>query len=198
MNELSVVTELIPIEQFNLALEDDFIQAGQLLVDVGRKAFIGLGELVAWKMCRERAEDEDSQSAIIARYASAWGVSRSNLVKSVVNVTRFPEVARAEDLPPTVTYEVLSGSGTPEEAETGMQTAIEQGWGSGAVREAKLLKAKGLTPEGEWRRPHLFHRDGVIWMRDEHGEEVWLAKFNPEITELVQSGVALLRYRARV
>ena len=75
--ELPVVSELIPIEQYNLALEEEFIQAGQVLLEIGRKAFLGLGELVAWKMARECAEDEASRSALIARYANAWGVSRA-------------------------------------------------------------------------------------------------------------------------
>ncbi|NLF00903.1 MAG: hypothetical protein GX601_07985 [Anaerolineales bacterium] len=196
--ELPVVSELIPIEQYNLALEEEFIQAGQVLLEIGRKAFLGLGELVAWKMARECAEDEASRSALIARYANAWGVSRANLVKAVVIVTKFPEVERAEDLPPTVTYEVLSGSASAAEAEAGMRTAIGNGWGAADVREAKLLKARGLTPEGEWQRPQLFCRDNVIWLRDAAGAEVWLAQLNPELSEIVQRGIALLRYRARV
>lgn len=195
MSDLSTVRELLP-DGYDLAREEDFIQAGQVLVEIGRKAFLALGELLAWKIARERAEDEPSRTRIVARYASAWGVSRSNLIKALVLCERFPDVDPPADASPTLAYEIVSGSETAEEAEAGMERATSEGWGAQDVREAKMLRAKGLS-EG-WERPYLFCRDGFIWARNGTGDEVWIAYLNPQLTVAAQAGVALLRYRSRV
>lgn len=190
--DLATVQTLLP-DGIDLYSEDGFVQAGQLLVDIGRQAFIGLGELLAWKVEREQVRDRAGRDAIVARYAAAWGVSRSNLHKALVNVARFPEIARPEDQTPTATYEVLSGSDSAEEAEAGMQALCEQGWGVKEVREAKALKRQGLTQA--WELPYLFFRDNAIWARASDGHEVRVMTRVADDDPLVELGVGLVRYR---
>ena len=197
LTSLGAVAELLPdLGKYRLDVEDQFVQAGQELVTIGRKSFIALGELLSWKIQMEHAFDSTSATAILARYSAAWGVSRSNLTKAVVLVSKHPEVAKPADMPQTTAYEIVAGSDTPEAAEAGFSKAVEDGWGVDAVREAKMLMSKGLTEN--WERPHLHHKDGKVWARSADGTEVWVAEFNPDLDRLTQGGIALLRYRAHV
>jgi hypothetical protein len=191
---LATVRSLLP-DGVDLHSEDGFVQAGQLLVDIGRQAFIGLGELLAWKIEREQAQDRAGREQIIARYAAAWGVSRSNLTKALVNVQRFPDVARPQDHTPTLSYEILSGSDSAEEAEAGFDAATANGWGVRQAREAKALKRQGHTEL--WQLPHLFWRDGAIWARGDEGREVLVMAAVPSVEDdtLIGAAVGLIRYR---
>lgn len=193
MNALATVWALLP-DGIDLDTEEGFVQAGQMLVDIGRQVFIGLGELLAWKIDREQARDMASQEMLLTRYAAAWGVRRSSLIKALVNVTKFPEVPRPEDQVPTATYEVLSGSDTPEEAEAGLQALCENGWTVRHVREAKALKRQGLTV---WRIPRLFYRDEALWTVDEAGHSVVVLMRPPQTrgNTDVDAAVQLVRYR---
>ena len=195
VDELPNVRDLLPIERFNLETEEGFVQAGQVLIEIGRKAFIALGELLAWKVHREGATDPEGLTAVIQRYAAAWGTSRSSLMKAYVNVARFEEIERPQDTTPTQTYEILSGAEDPQDAEAGFDTMLSEGWGVREIREAKMLRSLGLT-EG-WEVPYLFYRDGMLWGRM-GGREFWVAYMNPRRRKLVQAAVAVFRRRCGV
>lgn len=189
--------ELLP-EGVDLTNEDEFIQAGVLLVDQINVARIALGELLEWKMWREHATDDESRDVIFARYAHAWGTSRTSLVKAWVLATKFPEVPRPEDVASTTAYEVLSGSATEQEAQAGMQAVAEYGLGVEKVREAKQLQARGLNKPGEWTVPYLFYRDGDIWARSSDGDEIRVWRADNRDNETAQKAHEVSRRRLHV
>jgi hypothetical protein len=156
----------------DLTNEDEFVQAGALLVAHIRTCTIALGELLEWKMRQEMAVTDDSRDKIFGRYAKAWGTSHTSLVRAWVLATKHPEIERPEDIGPTAQYEVLSGSNTPEEAEAGFDAASRFDMGVEKIREAKLLQKLGLNAPDEWDVPYLFYRDGDIWARASDGYEV--------------------------
>ena len=191
--ELGTVQDLAP--GYDLTLEEEFVQAGIDLVDLGRRAFIALGELIAWKIAREQADTHDSRSAIINRYAAAWGVSRSNLVKSVVSVARFPDVEAPPDIPNTTRYEVVSGAVDERDAEAGMDAVTSNGYNAHEVREIKALRADGVLSSGDWNLPQLECTDDGMIVAKRGGSECIVASRVKEGGELAEIAWALIQRR---
>ena len=179
----------------NLANEDEFIQAGVDLVTLGRNVVLALGELLLWKLRAERITDVESRTALLNRYAGLWGVSAASLQKAYVNVTRFPELPRPEDANSTLTYEILSGARDEVDAEIGFITAIALGYGAAQIREAKFLR-EHMGMDG-WELPTLAYDAGQFTVKREGVESPILVRSNQD-NDLVQQGLALLLYRARV
>lgn len=180
---------------YDLTREDEFIQAGVHLVQLGRTCLLALGELLAWKLEREGADTDAARSELFRRYAGAWGVSLSSLVKAYVSVARFPELPRPEDANNTTVYEVLSGASDEADAEAGFDAVTQQGLTAAGVREVKALRALGLIHG--WTLPYLFARDGWVWARDGQ-RQVRVAKLEAEADPLARAGLQLLRMRGRV
>lgn len=188
--------QMLP-EGMDLTNEDEFVQAGAMLVDQISACMIGLGEMLEWKLSRERAFDDEGRDRIFSRYAHAWGTSRTTLMKAWVLASKYPDVERPEDVAHTTAYEVLSGSDTPEEAEAGMQAVVQQGLGTEKVREAKALQRDGHNEKGDWSVPFLFYRDGDIWARASDGGEVRVWKAVNEGDKFADAARALSRRRMR-
>ena len=168
---LDTALAMLP-EGINLASEEDFVQAGILLISQIKLNWIAIGELLEWKMRMERAMNDESRDAIFNRYAREWGTSHTSLVRAWVSATKFPEINRPEDVSHTTAYEVVSGSETPEQAEAGFQTVAQDGMGVQQVREAKALQRMGLNSPLDWHVPFLFYRGDDIWGRTHDGYEV--------------------------
>lgn len=180
---------------YDLTREEEFVQAGVHLVQLGRTCLLALGELLAWKLAREHADTDAARSELLRRYAGAWGVSLSSLVKAYVSVSRFPGLTRPEDANSTTVYEVLSGAADEADAEAGFDAVAQQGLTAAGVREVKALRALGLI--AGWTLPHLFTRDGWVWARSD-GRQVRVAKLAADTDPLARAGLQLLRMRGRV
>lgn len=170
-SRLEHALEILP-KGVNLENEDEFVQAGALLVEHIRTCTIALGELLDWKMRKEMAVTDDSRDRIFGRYAQAWGTSHTSLVRAWVLVNKHRDVDRPQDLGPTAQYEVLSGSDTPDVAEAGFNTVTQEGYGVEKIREAKMLQAAGLSDPNDWEVPYLFIRGDDIWARTSDGDTV--------------------------
>lgn len=201
MSTTSTLTEgldhallLLP-KGLDLTNEEEFIQAGILLVSIRNQAVIALGELLAWKMARENAGSDESRDAIFARYAHEWGTSRTSLVRAWVLAVKFPDVERPEDVNWTTAYEVLSGAKTAAEAEAGFEAVTSQGLGVEKVREAKLLQAEGLADGDQWSVPFMFFRGRDIWARSSDGHEVKVWESTEDESDLARAARAISRRR---
>ena len=193
---LDTVYALLP-EGMDLTREDDFVQAGALLVEQINACTLALGELLAWKLVQEHAGNDASRDRVFARYAHAWGTSRTTLIKAWVLATRFPEVPRPEDVDRTTAYEVLAGSETPEQAEAGMQAVAALGLSAEKVREAKLLHKEGLSAPTDWQVPYFFRRGDDVWARQD-GEEVLVWKASNQDRELARRAQLVARRRLHI
>lgn len=184
---------------YDLSREDEFVQAGVELVDHAKRAYIGLGELISFKFDMEDVgEDVARANEIYQRYAAAWGVSRSTLVKARVLADKFNEVERPLDASQTLLYEILAGSETPEEAEAGFDMALAEGWGVTEVRLAKALRAEGLVDD--WECPALYYHDDGVWIERRDGTRAKVMRRSDNGAEpgMVDLGVFVLRWIARI
>lgn len=189
--------EMLP-DGIDLTNEDEFIQAGAMLVDHINGCMLAIGELLEWKLYHEGARDDLSRDRIFARYAHAWGTSRVTLIRAWILATKHPDVARPADVSSTAAYEVLSGSETEEEAEAGMQAVAEQGLSAEKVREAKMLQRAGLNEPRDWTVPYLFYKDGDIWARDSTGDEIMVWKAKNKKDNLARRAQVVSRRRLHV
>jgi hypothetical protein len=183
---------------FDLTNEDEFVQAGALLVDHIRVCTIALGELLAWKLRREMAVTDSSRDQIFGRYAKAWGTSHTSLVRAWVLATKHSSVPRPEDIGPTAQYEILSGSETPEEAEAGFEMATRANMGVEKIREAKMLQSLGLSKREDWEVPYLYFRDGYIWARASNGDRVRVWKRVEEDKKWADKAEAISKRRLHI
>ena len=197
--QLEMAREVLP-EGFDLTIEEDFIQAGALIVENIRFYTVALGELLAWKMYQEEAKTDSDREKIFARYAYEWDVSRSTLVKAWVRVAKFPDldIPEAGALNNTKLYEIISGSDTVDEAEAGIRAAIANDMSTEKIREAKHLQREGLNEPGEWSVPYLFMRDGDIWGRCSDGDEVLVMRAENRDDPLAQRSLKVIRRRLHI
>ena len=133
--------------------EEEFVQRGVTIVDLARACYLLLGELLAWKIGTVVGLDETSTRQVVEHYAAQWQVSASSLWKSLVLAKRFPGLELPKDVAPTLTYEIISGCGTKDEAEAVLDLALGEGWTVQEVREIKALRAAGLMDD--WRHIEL-------------------------------------------
>jgi len=196
---LEMARQVLP-EGFDLTIEEDFIQAGALIVENIRFYTVALGELLAWKMYHEGAVSDSDRERVFARYAHEWDVSRSTLVKAWVRVAKFPDldIPEAGALNNTKLYEIISGSDTVEEAEAGIRAALANDLSTQKIREAKQLQREGLNEHGEWSVPYLFLRDGDIWGRSSDGHEVLVMRAENRDDPLARRAHAVIRRRLHV
>jgi hypothetical protein len=77
---------------------------------------------------------------------------------------RWPALARPEDAPPTLTYEILSGCASEAEAERVLDLALASGWTVSDVREIKALVAAGAL--ADWQRVRLTSNGRTVYVTD--------------------------------
>jgi hypothetical protein len=121
-------------------------------------------------------------------------------MKAWVRVAKFPDldVPEAGAISNTKLYEVVAGSETAEEAETGIRAVLEDDMSTEKIREAKKLQRDGLNEPGDWSVPYLFFRDGDIWGRSSDGDEVRILKAENRDDPLAQRAMQVARRRLRV
>lgn len=203
MNEIDVkrteTADTLLVGKYDLDNWEEFIQAGRELIELGRAAFLGLGEIVSYRAEISGAkEDYGKLEQFYHDCAVEWGVSRSSVIKAHVVADKFHEVERPRDVSPTLVYEILSGAKDEEDAEAGFDKALEEGWGVQDVRIAKSLRKAGLT--NGWEVPYLyFGDDGAIWAKDSQGNRVKvMRRVRDGNDELAELGLVTLRRRANI